>query len=214
MIILWRCCYSATPYRVWRINLAKNRNQKKINNNRVFCNHNIRSQQVRCINHNDEMVGIIPKLKAISMAENEGLDLVQITAYREGDVPTCKIVNYGKYKYEFSKRQKAQAKKQRESVIKTKEIKFKPGTDINDMRTKANMAKKFLKDGCRVKVGIYFKGREFQHKDLAPAKLDLFLDLIGLDLHIFNEPKFEGRIMSIMIAAATIDKSRRIEKAS
>lgn len=195
------------------VKLAKTRNQNKNNNNRVFYNHGIRSSQVRCIDHNDEMVGIIPKLKAISMAETLGLDLVQVTAFREGDIPTCKIVDYGKYKYELSKRQKIQAKKQRESVIKTKEIKLKPGTDINDMRTKANRAKKFLEDGCRVKIGIYFKGRELQHKDLAPAKLGLFLDLIDLDLHIFNEPKFEGRLMSIMIAADNKPK-RVIEKAS
>lgn len=202
------------PCCVWRINLAKPRNQKKNNNNnnRVFYNHGIRSQQVRCIDHNNEMIGIVPKSKAISIAESEGLDLVQITAFREGDVPTCKIVDYGKYKYELSKKLKVQAKRQKDSSIKTKEIKFKPGTDINDMRTKANRAKKFLEDGCRVKVGIFFKGRELQHKDLAPAKLGLFLDLIGLELHVFNEPKFEGRLMSITIAAENV--KRVVEKAS
>jgi translation initiation factor IF-3 len=194
-------------------NLAKNRNQNKRNsNNRVYFNHGIKASKVRCIDQNEENIGVILKSRAIAMAEEVELDLVQVSPFRVDSIPTCKIVDYGRYKYELSKRQKIQAKKQRESAIKTKEIKFRPSTDINDLRTKANKARKFIEEGCRVKVAVYFKGRELQHKHLGPAKLDLFLDLLELDLHKFDEPKFEGRVMSIMIAASKANPP--IEKVS
>lgn len=187
-----------------------NHNHKR-DNNRVYFNNAIKAFKVRCIDHNNENIGVISKAQAISMAESEGLDLVQVSLHRDGSIPTCKIVDYGKYKYELSKRQKAQAKKQRESIVKTKEIKFRPSTGINDLRTKANKARKFIEEGCRVKIVMSFKGREMQHKHLAPAKLDLFLELLEMDVHKFEEPKFEGRLMSIMIAAS---RSKAVKKAS
>jgi translation initiation factor IF-3 len=196
----------------WRRALAKNRNQKK-NNNRIYVNNNIRASKVRCINHNDENLGIMLKSQALSIAENEELDLVQVSKYRDGDIPTCKVIDYGKYKYELSKKQRQQAKKQRDSIVKQKEIKFRPTTDIHDLKTKARRVSQFIKDGCRVKVAIYFKGREIQHKHLGPAKLATFLDLIEAATLKFGEEKFEGRIMSIMIEADK-SKEKTIQKAS
>ena len=198
---------TTAPSCVLEETLVKNRNYKK--NNRVYANNSIRASKVRCINQNDENLGVILKSKALSIADEEGLDLVQVSKYSEGDIPTCKIIDCGKYKYELSKKERLQAKKQRESIVKQKEIKLRPNTGINDLRTKARKVNQFIKDGCRVKVVIYFKGRELQHKHLGPVKLDAFLDLIEADALKFGEPKFEGRIMSIMLEA---DKSKLKEK--
>ncbi|MDP2683523.1 MAG: translation initiation factor IF-3 [bacterium] len=183
--------------------MTKNDNR----NNRIFINNNIRASRIRCIDNNDENLGIITKVQALSLAELAGLDLVQIS--NGDDIPICKIVDHGKYKYELSKKHRVQAKKQRESIVKTKEVKLRPNTEINDLKTKAKMARKFVEDGCRVKVVIYFKGRELQHKDLAPAKLDLFLNLMEMQLLKLSEPSFEGRTVSIIIAA---DKFKLKEK--
>jgi translation initiation factor IF-3 len=170
-------------------------NQRK--NNRVFVNNSIRALKVRCIDQNDENIGVILKSQAMSMAEAANLDLVQVS---EGETPTCKIVDYGKYKYELTKKERLQAKKQRESAIKTKEIKFRPTTELHDLQTKARLAGQFIADGCRVKVAVCFKGRELQHKHLAPAKLDLFVELIGVEVSTFEDIKVDGKMMSIVLA--------------
>jgi len=205
--------YTAAPICVLEETLPKkNRNQKK--NDRVYVNNSIRSFKVRCINHDDENLGIMPKSKALSIAEEHGLDLVQVSKYREGDIPTCKILDYGKYKYELSKKERQQAKKRRDSAVKQKEIKLRPTTDVHDLKTKAKKVSEFVAEGCRVKVAVYFKGRELQHKHLGPAKLDEFLDLVTGDALKFGEPKFEGRVVSIMVEADGRSKERIVQRAS
>src|SRR5690554_4765412 len=100
------------------------------------------------------------------MALDAGLDLVQVSSGGRNSSPTCKILDYGKYKYQQSKNEKAAAKKQRENSVKIKEIKFRPTTDINDLRTKASKVQEFLNDGDKVKITIAFRGREVSHKEI------------------------------------------------
>jgi translation initiation factor IF-3 len=113
-------------------------------------------------------------------------------------VPICRIVEYGKFKYELSKKKKETAKKQRESTIKTKEIKFRPSTDENDLKTKADKVEKFLNEGDRVKITIMFRGREITHKEVGIETLNKFIDMIP-NIELINEPSMQGRILSTLV---------------
>ncbi len=190
--------------------MAKQKRSYK-KNERVFINRNIKAREVRCIDHANENIGVISLYKAIDMAEKAGLDLIQISKQGE-QVPICKIVDYGKYKYELSKRTKEQAKKQRESQVKTKEIKFRPTSGINDLRTKAKKASKFMSDGCRVKVAIQFRGREMAHQDVAEDRFLEFLSLLECSIDLLNEPKMTGRTMVALLAPSK--KQKVVEIAS
>lgn len=184
--------------------MAKYKNRK---NNRVFVNKTIRAKKVRCINQDDKNLGVIATNEAIKIAKDVGLDLVQISNPK-GNAPVCKILDYGKYKYELSKRRKEQAKKQRESVVKLKEIKFRPSTDAHDLQTKANKASKFIKDGCKVKIAIQFKGRELAHKDVAEDRFYEFFEMLDGEIDILNKPKMNGRTMvAILAAGKNVDKA-------
>jgi len=190
--------------------LAKNSRSKK--SNRIYVNRDIRANEVRCLDQNNENIGVISIGKAIRIAEEEGLDLVQISP-PNGGVPTCRITDYGRYKFELSKKQKERARKQRESAIKQKEIKFRPNTDINDLQTKARMASKFISEGCRVRVSIKFKGREMAHKFIAEDRFNEFLECMDVDVSILNEPQIDGKAMVALLAAQKKQPSN-IERAS
>ena len=177
--------------------MKNNRSNKK--NNRVYVNRDIRAREVRCLK-GEENFGVIPIGKAIRMAEDDDLDLVQISPPHDG-IPTCRITDYGKYKFELSKKTKERNKKQRESAIKQKEIKFRPNTDINDLQTKARMASKFISEGCRVRVSIKFKGREMSHKFIAEDRFQEFLECMDVAVSILNEPTMDGKSMVALLAA-------------
>lgn len=183
--------------------------KRKHNSSRVFINRDIRSRQVRCIDHNDENLGVISTYAAIGIAQDAGLDLVMVSKYNPDQIPTCKILDSGKYKYDLSKRQKDLAKKKRESAVKIKEIKFRPCTDINDLRVKAKKANKFFDEGCRIKIAIKFKGRELSHRDVAEDRLDMFLDLLG-DIDFLELPQLNGKFMTCIIVRS---KGKNIRKA-
>jgi translation initiation factor IF-3 len=136
--------------------MAFDRNRNK---DLVLVNHNIHSAQVRCIDASGNSVGLITLSEAIKLAEESHLDLVQVSPVGGTDFPACRILDYAKYKYEQTKKKKEAFRKQRESAIKTKEIKFRPGTDKNDLRVKANKAAEILADGDRIKISIMFRGR-------------------------------------------------------
>ena len=178
--------------------MSKNNRSKSKKNNRVYVNRDIRANKVRCLDKDNENIGIIPLGKAISLAEEDGLDLIQISPPHNG-VPTCRITDYGKYKFDLSKKEKERAKKQRESIIKQKEIKFRPSTDANDLQTKAKMASKFIAEGCRVRVSIRFKGRELSHKFGAEERFNEFLDFMEVDVNLINEPKMDGKSMVALL---------------
>jgi len=185
--------------------LKNNRSNKK--NNRVYVNRDIRAREVRCLNKDNDNIGVVALDEAIKMAEKDNLDLIQLSSSNDG-IPICKIVNYGKYKFELSKREKERNRKQRESIVKQKEIKFRPNTDINDLQTKARMASKFISEGCRVRVCIAFKGREMSYKFLAEDKFEEFLNCMDVAVNILNEPTMDGKTMVALLAAANKKPSK------
>ena len=161
-----------------------------------FVGYNIRAKEVRCIN-TDGSSEIMPIANALAIAKAQELDLVQLSSSKD-DIPTCKIIDYSKFKYELSKKEKASKKKQREGAVKIKEIKFRPSTEDHDLQTKAKHAQDFLNDGHKIKVTIVFKGRELAYKDIAKDTLDKFVGFI--DNAIFESfPTLSGRFMSVMI---------------
>lgn len=166
------------------------------NEDKHFINRNIRAKEVRCIdpdgNHTIMRIG-----DALALAESLDLDLVQISKVQE-DIPTCKIVDYSKMKYELSKKDKAAKKKQRETAIKIKEIKFRPSTDDNDLKTKAKQAQEFLDDGHKIKLTMIFKGRELAYKDVALKTLDTFIGYLSSAAYE-SQPSMSGRFLSAII---------------
>lgn len=156
-----------------QIDLSRNNNPQK-----DFINHAIRAPRVLCIDHEGVNLGVISISDALRIASENELDLVQVSPPVNGRPPTCKIMDFGKHKYEESKKAKAAAKKQRESEIETKEIKFRPTTDINDLKTKARKAIEVLEGGDQVRVTLTFKGRQLSHKEVGEHTLQEFLDLI------------------------------------
>ena len=141
-------------------------------------------------------MGIISRNQALNAAFDLGLDLVCVSP--KAKPPVCKIIDYGKYKYEEEKRAKEAKKKQ--SVINVKEIRMSPNIELHDLQTKANNAIKFLKSGDRVKVTIRFRGREMAHKDIGLDVLNSFTDLIKEYGHVDKRAKMEGRNMSMFLS--------------
>lgn len=160
-------------------------------------NHQIRAKQVRLIDSDGSNVGVVSFVEAIRMAQGQGLDLIEINS--KSSPVVAKIDDYGKFKYDQSKKEKAIAKKQREQSSKIKEIKFRPSTGMNDLQTKAKQAVEFLEHGHKVKISILFKGRELSHKEIAYDTLDDFLAMIP-DVQIIKRPAIEGRSLSVMTA--------------
>lgn len=160
-------------------------------------NRSIRAPKVLCIDKDNVNLGVISTYEALKLAEDNGLDLVQVN-WNGKEPPTCKILNYGKFKYEASKKQKLAAKHQRESEIKVKEIKFRPATDLNDLRVKAKHAEDFLNEGFRVKVCLVFKGREISHQNFGMETFDIFISLLP-GAQFLNKPSMEGKEMSVIL---------------
>ena len=123
---------------------------------------------------------------------------MQISYSRQDNVPACKILDYGKYKYDLSKKQKDISKKQRENKVKTKEVKFRPNTGINDLKVKAKKTISFLEQGHKVKVSVKFKGRELNLRGVGYSKLDEFLNLVSR-YQFLTEPSQDGRALIALI---------------
>lgn len=160
-------------------------------------NYRIRAKKVLCIESNGNNLGIISKDEAIQIAKSKELDLVMISDGKDG-IPICRILDYGKFKYEQSKKKKEAFKKQRESLIKTKEVKLRPSTDINDLKTKSLKVQKFLDEGDRVKISIVFRGREITHKNIGHDTLNDFFKMIS-NFEKITQPSIQGKILSVLI---------------
>lgn len=158
-------------------------------------NRRIRVPEVRLIDENGEQLGVFITPEALKRAENAGLDLVEISPMARP--PVCKIMDYGKYKYDQSKR-KHEAKK-RQVVVQVKEIKMRPATDEHDFQTKLRHVKRFLEDGNKVKISIRFRGREMAHVDLGQARMKRVVEEIRELGEVESFPKMEGRQMFMMI---------------
>lgn len=159
-------------------------------------NEQIRDKEVRLIGENGEQLGIVPTKEALRMADEAELDLVKIAP--KAEPPVCKIIDYGKYKYEQVRKEKEAKKKQK--TVELKEIRMSPNIDTNDLNTKINSAKKFLTKGDRVKVTLRFRGREMAHMQQSKYILEDFAKAVEEIAVIEKAPKVEGRNMSLVLA--------------
>lgn len=161
----------------------------------LFINEQIRDKEIRLIGEDGAQLGIMSPRDAMKLAEEAGLDLVKIAPTAKP--PVCKIVDYGKYRYELARREKDAKKKQK--VIEIKEIRMSPNIDTNDLNTKASAARKFIEKGNRVKVTLRFRGREMAHMSTSKHILDDFAQLLS-DIAVVEKPaKVEGRSMIMFL---------------
>lgn len=159
-------------------------------------NREIRAQKVRVINHLGEQVGVLSLQEALAMAEEQGLDLVEIVP--GSNPPVCKIINFGKFRYDQSKREKESKKAQHQ--IKVKEIKLKPNIDIHDLETKTRHAREFLMDGNKVKITCTFRGREMMHPEHGEKVVKQICQELE-DISTSESPaKMMGRMLLVVLA--------------
>lgn len=164
--------------------------------NEQLMNGDITFPEIRLIGSQNEQLGIVSREEALRKAEEEGLDLILIAPTAKP--PVCRIMDYSKFKYEQQKREKEAKKKQK--VVEVKEIRFSPNIDDNDLKTKANAARKFLEKGNRVKATLRFRGREMTHINETKGILMEFAESLADVSTIDKGAKLEGRMMSIMLA--------------
>ena len=151
---------------------------------------------VRVIGADGEMVGVLSREAAIALAEESGMDLVEIQP--QADPPVCRIMDFGKFKFEAQK--KANAAKKKQKQVEIKELKFRPVTDEGDYQIKMRNIRRFLEDGDKVKVNIRFRGREMSHQELGREMATRIETELGDDIVIESRPRLEGRQMVMMIA--------------
>ena len=159
-------------------------------------NEEIRIPQVRLIDQDGEMQGVMTAREAMQRAFAVGLDLVEISP--NADPPVCKILDFGKFKYEQQKKKNEAKKKQK--VIEIKEIKVRPNIDENDYQVKMRAMKSFIEEGDKVKVTLRFRGREMAHQELGYKLLDRVKDDTAKIAKIEQEPRFEGRQVVMVLA--------------
>lgn len=159
-------------------------------------NEQIRDKEIRLIGEDGEQLGIMSSREAMKLAREAELDLVKIAPTAKP--PVCKIIDYGKYRYEMARKEKEAKKKQK--VIDVKEIRLSPNIEENDINTKANMARKFLMKGDKVKVALRFRGREMAHMQSSKHVLDDFAEKLSDIAVVDKPPKLEGRSMIMFLA--------------
>lgn len=162
-------------------------------------NEKIRANEIRLIGAEGENVGVVTPQRGMELAEQAGLDLVEISP--NATPPVCKIMDFGKFKYETQKREAEARKKQK--TIEVKEVKFRPNTDIHDYEVKMKNVVKFLEKGDKVKVTLRFRGREMAHQNLGRELLERVAEDTKEIGKVENMPKMEGRQMIMMIGPVT-----------
>lgn len=162
-------------------------------------NEEIRDSEIRLIGSSGEQLGIMSAAEAQHIADEQGLDLVKISP--QATPPVCKLMDYGKFRFEQGKREKEAKKNQH--VVEIKEVRMSPGIDVGDFNTKLKNAQKFVADGNRVKVSVRFRGREMAHTDIGRDLLVRFAEAIAETATLDKEPKMEGRSMSIFLSPKT-----------
>jgi translation initiation factor IF-3 len=153
---------------------------------------------VRVIEPDGKQAGILPLAEALALAEEHELDLVEVSA--DASPPVCRIMDYGKYKYEQSKKSQATRKKRVQSIIHIKEVKVRPSTEEHDLRFKLAHIKRFLAQGDKAKVSMRFRGREITHAELGEQLLRRIAEEIKEEGVVEQSPKLEGRNMVMVIA--------------
>ncbi len=159
-------------------------------------NEEIRDKELRLIGAGGEQMGIMPAEEALRIADEKGLDVVKISP--QANPPVCKLMDYGKYRFEQGKREKEARKNQH--MVEIKEIRMSPGIDIGDFNVKLKNALKFLADGNRVKVSVRFRGREMAHTDIGKKLLDKFAEQCAEIANVDKGAKLEGRNMSMFLS--------------
>ncbi|MFR7758447.1 MAG: translation initiation factor IF-3 [Christensenellales bacterium] len=171
-------------------------------------NEEIIDKELRVIGDDGEQLGIMSAEEALKIAEEKELDLVKISPMAKP--PVCKIMDYGKYRFEQAKREKEAKKNQR--VMEVKEIRMSPSIGENDLQTKLKAALKFLADGDRVKVSIRFRGREMAHTNLGEQILRDFADKCSELANLDKQPKLEGRNMSMFLSPKSAQAVKKAQK--
>ena len=161
----------------------------------LMINEQIRDKEVRLIGEDGEQLGVMSAKDALKLAKEAELDLVKIAPTAKP--PVCKIIDYGKYRYEMARKEKEAKKKQK--ITEVKEIRLSPNIEENDLNTKVNSARKFIEKGDKVKVTLRFRGREMAHMASSKVILDVFAEKLS-DIAVVEKPaKLEGRSMQIVL---------------
>jgi len=156
----------------------------------------ITSPQVRLVDENGEQVGVVSIADALRRAENAGMDLMEVSP--NADPPVCKILDYGRFRYEAQKKKNEARKKQK--IIEVKEIKMRPNIDTHDYEVKMRAIHRFIDEGDKVKVTMRFRGREMVHQDLGKQVLDRVREEMEEKAKVEQFPKIEGRQMTMVMA--------------
>ena len=183
---MWIVCLSTFFILIWRYKTISD----------LMINEQIRDREIRLIGSNGEQLGIMSAREAMKLAEEAELDLVKIAP--NAKPPVCKIIDYGKYRYELARKEKEAKKKQK--TVEVKEIRLSPNIDTNDLNTKVNAAKKFLPKGNKVKITLRFRGREMAHIAQSKHILDDFAKEVEDMAVVEKAPKQEGRSISMVLA--------------
>ncbi|MEE1077668.1 MAG: translation initiation factor IF-3 [Agathobacter sp.] len=159
-------------------------------------NEQIRDKEVRLVGPDGEQIGVVSSKEAQKIADEAGLDLVKIAP--NAKPPVCKVIDYGKYRYELSRKEKDAKKKQK--TVELKEIRLSPNIEANDLNTKMNAARKFLAKGNKVKITLRFRGREMAHMNSSKHILDDFAENLSDVAVVEKAPKIEGRSIGMVLA--------------
>lgn len=178
-----------------------------ISQERVRINTEIKAPSIRVISEDGQQVGILTVAEALKIAQEEGVDLIEIVP--NATPPVCKLMDFGKYRYEQSKREKLQKKHQH--VTHVKEIRFHPNTDTHDFEFKTRHAREFLMNGDKVKATVVFKGREITYQDQGKQMLDRFAERVADIARIEQEATMEGRQM---VAIFVPDKKKKTSESN
>ncbi len=168
----------------------------KIDKRKFRVNEKIRAPRVRLVDASGKQVGIVSRDEALRMAQDQGLDLVEVAP--QADPPVCRIMDYGQFLYQQAKKAKEARKKQ--TVVEVKEIKVRPKTDVHDLETKIRHIKRFLKDKNKVKVRVFFRGREITKPELGMEVLKKILAEVEGEAQVEMKPRMEGRQMIMVLA--------------
>ena len=182
LFLLDKCC----SYNVWRCTTISD----------LMINEQIRDKEIRLIGEHGEQLGIMSSRDALKLAREAELDLVKVAP--QAKPPVCKIIDYGKYRYEMLRKEKEAKKKQK--TVEVKEVRLSPNIDTNDLNTKVNNAKKFISKGNKVKVTLRFRGREMAHVQQSKHILDDFAKQLEDVATVEKAAKLEGRNMSMVLA--------------
>jgi translation initiation factor IF-3 len=168
-------------------------------------NEEIRDKEVRLISATGEQLGIMSAKEALSIAAEQDLDLVKISP--NAVPPVCKVMDYGKFRFEQTKREKEARKNQR--IVEIKEVRMSPGIDINDFNVKLRNAQKFLGEGNRVKVTVRFRGREMAHTNIGEELLNKFAEQCGEVATVDKNPKLDGRHMTMFLSPKAAKEAKK-----